>query len=212
MIQGQKLVGDDGYEILLFPMDCMYITQGEYGSISHVLAMDFVGWSNETGQIPHYPYYAPCSVRCVAKNYNNGQAYIIWQSLNPVHFADNTIDIVSFVVMHDDNPIYDVGDIVYQGDLLGATGSSGFATGDHLHLNVARGEYLGWSSVGQGFSELINSIHIYDATFINNTTLYVDYGYNWRIYDKPTPPEPPEPFYTKNNLWKKYIYSRKLRR
>lgn len=212
MIAGQKLTDENGYQVLLFPMNCMYITQGEHGSISHTLAMDFVGWTNERGQLIHYPYYAPCDVKCVAKNYNNGQAYVIWQSLNPVHLADNTIDIICFVVMHDDNPPYNVGKILYQGDLLGHTGSSGFATGDHLHLNVARGVYVGWTQVASGFSELTNSIHIYNAMFVNDTTLYVDYGYNWQTYEgTPKPPIPPTPFYTKGNLWKKYIYSNKIK-
>lgn len=213
MYAGQKIVASDNKEVLLFPMDCMYITQGENGSISHSLAMDFVGWTNETGQINHYPYYAPCSIRCVAKNYNNGQAYVIWESLNVVHFVDGSIDYVNFVVMHDDNPLYNVGDTLSQGDLLGRTGSSGFATGDHLHLNVSKGIYQGWQSLGNGFSELINSMSIYNAMYVNDTTLYVDYGYNWQTYDynpePPDPPDPPTPVKNKINAFKKYYFSNK---
>lgn len=114
MIAGQKLETDSGVEVLLFPMDCMYITQGEHGSVSHVLAMDFVGWNGST-QVYNYPYYAPCTVKCIAKNYNNGQAYVIWESINQVYLANNQIDYVNFVVMHDNNPPYNVGDIVEQG-------------------------------------------------------------------------------------------------
>lgn len=207
MKAGQKLTDNNNYNVMLFPMDEMYITQGEHGSISHVLAMDFVGW-NGTNQVSHYPYYAPCNCKCIAKNYNNNQAYLIFESLNPVHFADNTIDYINFVVMHDDNPIKNVGDIVYQGDLLGHTGSSGYATGDHLHLNVARGKYKGWQNVGGAFYELKNSISIYNACFINDTTLYNNGDYNWKTYKgTPTPPTPPTPVEKSKNKWFKYLYS-----
>lgn len=125
MIAGEKLLTDTGVEVLLFPMDCMYITQGEHGSISHVLAMDFVGW-NGSMQINNYPYYAPCSVQCIAKNYNNGQAYLIFESINPVYLPNGQTDYVNFVVMHDNNPLYNVGDVINQGDILGHTGDARF--------------------------------------------------------------------------------------
>ena len=211
MIDGQKLLDGDGREVALFPIDEIYITQGEYGSISHDLAMDFVGWSNQTGQIPHYPYYAPVSMKLVAKNYSGGQAYMVWESLNEVHFADNTIDFMSMVFMHDDNPLFNVGDTVSQGDLIGRSGSSGFATGDHIHLNVAQGKYVGWSPTTHGgFSELTNSIHIYNALFVNDTTLYNDYGYPWKTYDGPTPPPPTEEK-KKKYPWFIQISKRRLR-
>lgn len=67
----------------------------------------------------------------------------------------------------------------------------GFATGDHLHLNVALGKYTGWHNVGGQFYEINNSQNIYNMMFVNDTVLYNDYGYNWRIYEGGvTPPTP----------------------
>lgn len=211
MKQGQKLIDPVGNQVFLFPMDVMYITQGEYGSISHDLAMDFVGFG-ESGQIPHYPYYAPVDCKLVAKNYNNGQAYMIWESINDVRVATTEVTKVCWVVMHDDNPLYNVGDVISQGDLMGRTGSSGFATGDHLHLNVAKGSYTGWSPTthGGGFYELNNSVHIYDYMFVNDTNMINPLSYNWRIYEGGiTPPTPTESKKKKGFKW--VLYARKLR-
>lgn len=191
MYAGQTLKTNKGVEILLFPLDEMYITQGENGSISHVLAMDFVGWSNSTGQINKYPFYAPCSLICVEKKYTNSQAYIIYNSVSEVLRADGSIGKISIVVMHDDAPIYNVGDTVNQGALLGHTGTSGYATGDHTHFNVANGDYVGWDNLGNGFSELTNSMHLYNAFFVNDTTIYNGYGYDWKTYTGATEPDIP---------------------
>lgn len=211
MYQGQKLKNKDGVEVALFPIDCIYITQGEYGSISHTLAMDFVGWTNEQGQIYHYPYFAPVDMKCVA--YNSNQAWYIWESINPVLYADGTIDYLTLCVMHDDSPPYGVGQVVSQGDLLGRSGSSGYATGDHIHFNVARGKYQGWTT-GMQFNELLNSIHIYDAFFVNDTTRFVDYGYNWQEFQEEIePPTPaPEPQYTLNKKKTyKFFYNKHIK-
>lgn len=178
-----------GQQVLLFPMDCMYITQGEQGSLSHYLAMDFVGW-NGSSQINEYPYYAPCDLQCVVKNYNNGQAYLIYHSVYKVLMANGDFDYITICVMHDNNPPHIVGSIVRQGQLLGHTGTAGYVTGDHMHLNVAKGHTTNWVPVGTtGFYELQNSMHIYDAMYVNDTTIYNGMGYNWKIYNgPPTPP------------------------
>ena len=46
----QRLIAADGYEVMLFPMEYMYISQGEGGSLSHDKAMDFLGW-NANGRV-----------------------------------------------------------------------------------------------------------------------------------------------------------------
>ena len=46
MVAGQRLVAPDGYEVCLFPLPYMYISQGENGNISHhgTYNIDFIGW------------------------------------------------------------------------------------------------------------------------------------------------------------------------
>ena len=70
-----------------------------------------------------------------------------------------------------------------------------------MHFNTAYGKYQGWTTEYE-FNELLNSSHIYDTCFVNDTTMYVDYGYNWKTYTPPTPTK-------KKNNWRNYIYSKK---
>lgn len=209
MYAGQRLIASDGYEVCLFPMDCLYITQGEYGSVSHDLAMDFVGW-NGSSQVNNYPYYAPFSCSCVASG-GSGENYRIFTSDNMVHCADGGLSVITFVVMHDNSPIANVGDHFTQGDLIGHTGTAGAGgtyVGDHMHLNMAWGTYAGWTPTSHGapYYELTNSVHIYDITYVNDTTLYNPQSYTWRTYSGPTPPPVTT---TKKKKFPWYIYNQR---
>ena len=83
-----------------------------------------------------------------------------------------------------------MGTVLNQGDLLGHTGTTGQVTGDHLHLNVAKGQYAGWEA-STGYRQLNNSMHIYDACFVNDTVIINGEGHDWKTYGGPTPPTPP---------------------
>ena len=176
------MVASDGYEVMLFPLPYLYITQGENESYSHagILAIDFVGW---TGSHQQYqaPMYAPCSCRCVATidAYNNGR---VFQSTNRVH-TPNGLMYVNFMCFHDDNPIASVGSTFRQGDIFAHTGTAGNVTGDHTHFNTASGTYAGWTHVPpDNNGELVNSTHIYETCYVNDTTLVVTYSYPWVNY------------------------------
>ncbi len=183
MRANQRLIADDGKEVMLFPLEYMYISQGEGGSYSHAgtLNIDFLGYG-ANGRIYNCPYYAPCSCRCVAiyAASDNGR---VFESLDNVHLADGSLQKVTFVTMHDDNPIASVGSTFTQGDLIGHTGTTGpGVSGDHLHFNTAYGTYDGFIQVSSGQYELKNSSHIYDTCYVNDTTLVEDYGYTWKTY------------------------------
>lgn len=200
------MIGRDGYEVMLFPLEYLYITQGENESFSHagILAIDFVEWSNN-GQVPNAPMYAPCSCRCVAiiDAYNNGR---VFQSLNKVH-TPNGLKYVTFMCFHDNNPIARIGDVFTQGDVFAHTGTAGGVTGDHTHFNTAYGTYAGWENVPpDNHGELINSSHIYETCYVNNTSIIVGYNYNWISYSGGITPEE-----LKRNKFKWVLYARKLR-
>ena len=206
MRAGQKLLGRDGKEVMLFPLEYLYITQGENGSYSHqgILAIDFVEWSNN-GQVLNAPMYAPCSCKCVAilNGSDNGR---IFESLDRVHTPDG-LKYVTFMCFHDNNPIASVGDIFNQGDIFAHTGTAGNVTGDHTHFNTAYGTYAGWEHVppaNQG--ELINSSHIYETCYVNDTTIVEGYGYNWITYSGGITPGD-----LKKKKFPWFLYSRKLR-
>lgn len=205
MVAGERLVANDGYEVMLFPLPYMYISQGEGGSTSHsgILAIDFIGYG-ANGRIYQAPMYAPCSCRCVATIDANNKGRI-FQSTNKVH-TPNGLQYVSFMWFHDNNPIASVGDTFTQGDLIGHTGTAGYVTGDHTHFNCANGQYAGWQQMPpDNHGQLVNSAHIYNICYVNDTVLVVDYGYNWRTYTSPTP------FTFKRNKFPWVLYARKLR-
>lgn len=204
MVAGERLVASDGYEVMLFPLPYMYITQGEDGSYSHsgTLAIDFIGYG-PNGVIYNAPLYAPCSCTCVATidAENKGR---IFQSNNRVH-TPNGLQYVTFMWFHDNNPIASVGSTFTQGDLIGHTGTAGYVTGDHTHINMANGQYAGWEQVPpENHGQLINSAHIYNICYVNDTVLVEDYGYTWRRYTGPT-------FVGKRNKFPWVLYARKLR-
>lgn len=183
MRAGQRLIANDGKEVMLFPLEYIYISQGENGQYSHqgTLNIDFLGWG-ANGRVLHAPIYAPCSCSCVAviTGIDNGR---VFQSSTPVH-TPRGLEIVTFMFFHDNNPIASVGDTFTQGDLIGHTGTAGNVTGDHMHFNTANGIYAGGHRVPPANQwELINSEHIYDICYDNNTVIVEGLGYNWQSYN-----------------------------
>lgn len=209
MRPNQKLVASDGYEVMLFPLEYMNASQEEGGGYSHAgtLQMDFLGWG-ANGRVLNCPYYAPCSCRCVATT-DSSTNNRVFQSLNQVHLADGTLDYVTFEVAHDLFPVVGVGVILNQGDLMGHTGTAGQVTGDHVHFQCARGTYAGWEQVPPNNNwQLVHEMHIYDACYVNDTTIINGYNYNWREWNGPTPP-------TKKKEEKRFpwvLYVRKFRK
>lgn len=184
MVANQTLVANDGYEVCLFPLPYMYISQGENGTTSHmgILAIDFIGWS-ASGRVYDAPIYAPVSCKCVAR-YSASDHGQVFESLNKVHCADGVLRYVNFVFFHDENPFANVGDIFSQGDLIAHTGTAGNVTGDHTHMNFANGKYVGWEHVPPANKgELINSAHIYNICYTNGTVLYRPLSYPWKRFD-----------------------------
>lgn len=199
----QRLIAADGHEVMLFPLEYLYMSQDEEGDYSHAgtLAMDFLGW-NSLGRVYNCDYYAPCSCKCVA---STESANRIWESLNPV-WTPLGLFYVSWVVAHDNNPPA-VGTTLVQGQRMGATGTAGQVTGDHVHLNVAQGQYNGWEQVPPNNNwQLKNSIHIYDACYVNDTVIVEGYNHPWQIWDGPIPPPEEE---KKKHKFPWYIYNQR---
>ena len=187
MIANQRLIANDGKEVMLFPLPYMNISQPEGGSYSHAgtLQIDFLGW-DANGRVYNCPYYAPCTCRCVATTdaSTNNRVY---QSTSEVHLADGTVGYVTFEMAHDNFPAHGVGEIIQQGALLGHTGTA-TNVGDHMHFQCARGTYAGWVQNQYGNWMLVNEMHIYDACYVNDTVIVDGENYNWRTYDGPIEP------------------------
>lgn len=181
MRAGQRLVANDGYEVMLFPLEYMYMSQDEGGDYSHLhtYSIDFLGWG-ANGRVYTCPYYAPCSCKCVNTSFASHSR--VFTSLEKVHWPDGTFDYVTFNTMHDNNPIASLNQVFTQGQLIGHTGTAGHVTGDHVHYNMARGTYQGFYDVGTGHYQLVNSVHIYNASYVNDTVIRQGYGHDWRTY------------------------------
>ena len=104
---------------------------------------------------------------------------------------------------------HNVNDVINQGDLLGYTGTAGYVTGDHVHFQCANGLYAGWEQVPPDYNwQLKNEMHIYDACYVNDTTIINGYNYNWREWNGPTPPSKKKE--EKHFPW--VLYARKFRK
>ena len=205
MLAFHSYIGSNGKQNCVFPLEYMYMSQGEGGSYSHQgsLAMDFIGWGSG-GRIYQCPYYAPCDLELVSvvSSGSHGYAYTSTQEVN---FIDGTTDYFTILVLHDDN-VYSVGRTVSQGGLLGNTGTTGNVSGDHVHIEAKKGNWEGWEVNSYNVLCMKNADHIYNLLGVNDTVLVNDGGYNWREFSD-TPPTPA----TKRSKFPWVLYARKLR-
>jgi hypothetical protein len=157
----------DGMQLAQFPMDYIYVTQGENGAWSHQgsWAMDFAGRTTQ------YPYYAPCDCTCIGRN--DAEAILEWRSDKEVMCADGQVRQIVWRCIHDDVLDHSVGKKLKKGELMGHTGNGGNSDGDHLHLDV-------W--LGTTFTRT-NPLHIYDVFAVNGVEIANSGGYAWRTSD-----------------------------
>ena len=203
MRAGERKIAEDGHEVMLFPLEIMWMTQGEHNGY----CMDFQGATkNDQGQIVREyrcPLYAPCSCKCVARS-SSGD-WQVYESTQTVHIPGSLLPVyICFQIGHDNTP-NNIGDTFTQGDLIGHTGTNGQVSGDHLHYNIALGQYDGWLN-----HQLKNSIHIYNGCYVDDTIIKDDDGYDFVEYGE-TPPIPPGPVIRKKSKFPWVLYANKLR-
>ena len=227
MLAGQKGYGANGKQNFLFPLEDMFITQGEWEyTYSHngTYAMDFQGWSNGS-RVYQCPCYAPFDCHCV-EIFGSSAPAVLWESDQEVNFVDGTVGYACIGFTHEDNTfqVHYVGQTLSQGDIISHTGTMG-ASGDHVHIEAKKGQASSSSNYHQnsyGGWMLTGSTHLYDLMGINDTVLtrtYYDNHNNQRIYypwldftiNNPTPtPVPPSP--TRKSKFPWVLYARKLRK
>ena len=213
MYAGQRLVANDGYEVALFPMPYLYMSQDEGGDYSHVgtYNIDFIGWS-ANGRVYNAPIYAPCTCKLVYQENSYASANMrVFQSVNMVH-TPSGLQYIHFYFGHDPNPpINTLGQVVNQGDLIYHTGTYGYVTGDHTHTCMGYGQWVSHSHnitdrPPANHEDLTYRLHYWDAVYVNDTTIVVGYNHNWVTWSEPTPPTP-----ISDSKFPWYIYFRKRR-
>ena len=211
MRAGQRLVAQDGYEVALFPMPYLNMSQDEGGNYSHVgtYNIDFLGWG-PNGRVYQAPVYAPCTMKLVAFwNTYGGGHNCVFESVNKVHLANGQLDYLTIAFGHDSNPpITTIGQVVQQGDLCYHTGTYGNVTGDHTHSCCGQGQYQGYTTRQGGHQDLTNRIHYWDGVFVNDTTIVQGYNHNWVTWNGPTPPVP----LIRKSKFPWVLYANKIRR
>ncbi len=170
--QASGAAGFAGDEFAIYPGSVLCITQGPYGEFSHgeQNAIDMTLGAYES-------VVAPFTCRVVAINPDCCNA--VWiQSVGPVMFADGTYDYMTCVFLHD-NDISDIYPdmIILQGQPFYEMGTTGNATGDHVHISCYRGEYSPAMRISNPGPEVVNA---WDAFFLpNNIEIRVSYDYPW---------------------------------
>lgn len=190
MIANQTLIAEDGYEVALFPMPYLYMTQDEGGDYSHqgTYNIDFIGY-NASGVVYNAPIYAPCTMKVVSTTLTYaGGNNVTFESVDKVHLPNGALDYLCIEFSHDNNPpITTIGQVVNQGQLCYHTGTYGNVTGDHVHTCVGQGHYQGITERTSGNWDLTNRIHYWDGVFVNDTIIREGYGHDWKIWDGPVP-------------------------
>jgi len=179
------------YEYALFPMRYMKITQGiDEGTHTSYYAIDLAG--KDTGKDN---FRAPFTGK-IKRIYKNCNA--VWlESVNKVHFADGTLDYMTILVIHDnDVSNLKVGQVIDQGEVFYQEGTKGIGSGNHVHMEVARGKYKSSQSWYHASTTVFNGQKVKNWAITNGIepwkALYVgqiipgkdtivknDYGYDW---------------------------------
>ena len=225
MRANEKLYDNQGYQVALFPLEGFVISQTDQETYSHnpsvYWATDYMGW-NSSGRVYRDPCYAPVDMKLLW--FDPDYPVAVWESLQPVHLANDMIDYLTVLVYHDQdyaNGVYTVGDIKLQGEMFNKTGTMnhGSTVGDHMHLETGYGRYNLSYSTGSGTAEYkyhitnyttVKRLHNYDALFINDTTPYTTSlypaTYPWVTFSggSPTPS-------SRRYKFKWVLYANKLR-
>ncbi len=159
----------DGYEDVLFPMQVCNITQGNnIGTHKGTFAIDNAGKDAGIDSI-----FAPVTMTLVTSDVaRNGNA-LFFQSDDKVRFADGTINYLTMMFVHD-NDIRDVLKVrkYKQGQKFGDEGIAGNATGNHCHMEFAKGKFTHMYNKNQyGVYYLPNNVSIEKVCFIDGTIL-----------------------------------------
>lgn len=183
MQPNQKLKDKNGVEICLYPLPVMNITQvSSPDSYSHCCGhpIDAVGTSAKAN------LYAPVTMKLI-RIYQDGNGRL-WQSQREV-ITPSGKSYVCIYFVHDDNPPYStLGSTVAQGDLIAHTGVSGYVTGDHTHIDQAKGEnkilvnYGITCSSGNICWALQDSVNANEIFYVNDTEIINDQGLLFETY------------------------------
>lgn len=162
------------------------------------------------------PCYAPVDIKLLW--YDTHECCALWQSVEQVHFADNTLDYLGIIVYHDNdisNGTYSsIGTVKRQGEIFNHTGTGGNVTGDHVHLETGKGQ-VNLSQYKYHFYDTTDCKRIVpdNALYINDTNpVTPKANYNWKTFEGGVVPPTPTPGYEfERKKFKWVLYANKIR-
>lgn len=186
MRAGEHKVAQDGYEVCLFPCECMFLNVSRPEHV--VYALDFLPVTSQGRPSTKMPCYAPFTGTIV---YTGNDHNCILESNNKVH-TPLGLKYVRVLVAHQEDPPPSVGTIFNQGSKFYETGNYGYSFGEHLHMEYAVVDDKSikyWNNDGYG---LYSGVHMWNGLYIDDTFVAQGGSYNWVLYGE-SPPVPPTP-------------------
>lgn len=172
-------------------MKYLNITQGwGVGTHSGTAAIDIAGKDAGIDNV-----FAPfdCKVKKIWRNGNT-----VWiESLGKVQWANGTQAKATMSFTHDNNVSnLKVGQIVKQGQVFYQEGTAGFATGNHVHMECAKGSFVGtgWFLNRFGFWTINNMVRPNDLLWLSRDTIVKQsLGVPFKRVPAPKPPTTAKP-------------------
>lgn len=156
----------------------------------HITQKDHVGthldsWAvDECGEDAGIDFMIAPFTGIVKKIWTNDANEVWLESKDKVQFADGTIDYMTIMVCHDwDVSNLWVGKEIKQGERFYEEGMKGNATGNHVHMECAKGKFTGsgWHQNNAGYWSINNGKKITECLFISDNYRIIDTdGYKFK--------------------------------
>lgn len=161
-------------EKAILNIDILNVSQGMNNSFSHK--------GDKAIDITSLTYLKAPFTGTIKKIYN--YANTVWiESNNKVEYSDGTKDYMTIMTMHsnDISNLY-VGKIIKQGEIYYHPGTSGNATGSHIHIAVGKGKFTGSGWYENNYHNwcINNQYDINKALYLDNNVIIYNAWYEWK--------------------------------
>lgn len=178
-----------------FIMPTMNVTQGyDMGTHKGAFALDLAG--EDAGIDWVLAPFTGTIKKVLSGSFGN---WYWFESNEEVLCANGEITKLVAMFGHDNKVRHNVGDVIKQGEHLCAEGRSGNATGNHCHLEIGKGEYVGtWYKNANGVYMLYNAVKPNEYLCVpDDYVIKNNGGYEWK---KESEVKEPTPQFQKLNL------------